>query len=808
MQAIVLLVLLQEYIVITHLHFLHVLKTAHQDIMPVHSIVWHVIFNVQFDSNDRENLNKPNNHLARRTISNPILNRYFQLNDESEIKEYTKKQTSPLPCKLFRMMYSNKNRNKSNNNYYQVNENKYTSKFNHILNQLENLESIKLNKSAIKKESNSHNKNNNIILIENNNIPNYNNNIFEKSKFSHQNNCSNKVSSNEMRNCIILNSERNNTSSSNSNLNENNFIDFESYERIKKTNIIRELSEEESNKNSIVPTGQIGNLISEINMNLKIERERDKDSSISSGYSKDKLDNTSKNFHAYRMQIKKSSNNFDNKTLSSQNLLSLFDIDENINFVQKNDINLKTIKIINLKDLKINEKPYINTKNVSNNNLLEKDNFEKENLIHKEIRKTIPMNKKKRMRSCAILHKNINVKENETKMNEKYNIEISKIKEDGSIKRHKKNYNTSIVQKRYFRTFSKSSYNLNSNLDSSRLNNKIYLKKNKILLSPKNLIYTNKKSISNSRISLNNSNYSNSSSNFNSNLNSNRFSNSNRNRSTIRNIIWINESKMKQCFNKNDLKIINKNNEVFCKPNIRRISNSDNLLIDKNEIFHKENKTSKKIIKFSDKNEIFTISNSLTNSMFKDKDSLFGKSEDLKTINNKSFDKSKKASEENYINNTNFNIDNNYSNLINNDVSMKRLEEKDGSIKIDINKKFDHLTFDEIKEKIEDNENYISKKTLKEIRIQNKIINEEEKIKKKEFIENINLLNNPKLNYPYNIYDNNTDSNKIFSSGIGYKNNRDNKKENKSVNQSLTKFNNSDNIKLLQNVFFFYRKPY
>ena len=45
-QAIVLLVLQQEYIFITHQHFQHVLKTAHQAIMLVHSIVWHVIFNV------------------------------------------------------------------------------------------------------------------------------------------------------------------------------------------------------------------------------------------------------------------------------------------------------------------------------------------------------------------------------------------------------------------------------------------------------------------------------------------------------------------------------------------------------------------------------------------------------------------------------------------------------------------------------------------------------------------------------------------------------------------------------------------
>ncbi len=46
-QAIVLVVLQQELIYITHLLYLHVLQPANQDIMPVTIIVWNVIQNVR-----------------------------------------------------------------------------------------------------------------------------------------------------------------------------------------------------------------------------------------------------------------------------------------------------------------------------------------------------------------------------------------------------------------------------------------------------------------------------------------------------------------------------------------------------------------------------------------------------------------------------------------------------------------------------------------------------------------------------------------------------------------------------------------
>ena len=126
----------------------------------------------------------------------------------------------------------------------------------------------------------------------------------------------------------------------NKNQKHSNYIDSSDedsrIETEKKNNIIKELSEEGNINNSLSECNKKNLNLSDVDINFKIKRDNYKDSSLSSSISIEKTDK----------------NNFI-KSNSSQNLYSGLELEE------KNDskkIEIRTIKTLNMKDLKKNEK--------------------------------------------------------------------------------------------------------------------------------------------------------------------------------------------------------------------------------------------------------------------------------------------------------------------------------------------------------------------------------------------------------------------------------------------------------------------
>lgn len=97
-----------------------------------------------------------------------------------------------------------------------------------------------------------------------------------------------------------------------------------------------------------------------------------------------------------------------------------------------------------------------------------------------------------------------------------------------------------------------------------------------------------------------------------------------------------------------------------------------------------------------------------------------------------------------------------------------------------------------------ENNHRTSRKTLKEIPLFNKKINEEEKLNNNEFLQNLNLINNSKIQKPYyDVNQNSIDSNhNIVSNVINYKKALKKHKKTGALT-SLNNMSNLDNIKLL-----------
>jgi len=695
---------------------------------------------------DSGNLKPP-----KRVNSNPMLKAYLQLNNLYAIKELSEVDSSPFPYMILGMMKSNLNSQKKNTG----GNKKFKSRKNFYLNPLENSENLKLEKIGLNKKSHSNTKSN--ILF--NNMSNNNSNTVEKSKFLHQSTSKN-LSSDE----IIINTNTNNIKNNDKN---NNTINIKESDKLKKTHIIRELSEEESLNNTLKTKSKNGIIISGIDINLKIEREREKDSSFSSSYIQDKNEN-SKSLKYYI------SNN--NKSYASKNFSYVYDIDENVVDIKKNMI--RTINTINLTELKSQEK-------LRRASRIKIEENKKDGIRFIERYYNHGLNKKAKSSHIvnSILRKNNSLLKN----NDIYSIEITKILADNQKKRDQNPLEGSpfIIASKHYRRFSRSLKdvaftNINKNIGIK----KNYKKQYKMsLLSPSNLlIKENSKHFYNSMSPKfeNMSNNSNSSSNFNSNSNS-RLSNSIIHKSTIRKIIGVDNSKAKsKNLYSNDLKIINQN---YKKNKISRNNSqdTDNLFEEKETIkFKSKIKNFKKLTKFSnkrlvnDRNIVFTISPEKCNINLRDKDSFYSKypksvSEYINFEENKLTTKSLCS-----LNNSS-NNKGEINNRFNREINLKLIDSEEFS-------------------KIAPSENNISKKTLNDIRISNKKINQKEKIRKKDFIDYLNQVNNNSKIIYQNDNNQNSNDSKNISGVINFKSL---KYDNKLASGSLNTWNNSDNIKLL-----------